>query len=373
MTHFLMVMGIIKLLNPVPQLELSTRMSSSSMSSHLNNDNMPPAPIIISTMENAGRKRELQTYMMSLDGIDMEDDEQDMLFAKYSVDTVYLSYLAARNRVRQYTQLLALLKRKEDAWLQRVEKAKYAVPGYKPEPEGANISVVLPVKPEGVGRKSGMRISTLGSCCHGSKVTGSVLLVEFINYAPLRHAFERLNLETLIWSALVYECSNSRWPQVLQGMNNEEKTLARTKTDGTHMRVSQSTGIMVIEIRMHQNLKENWILLRAHSSNSGGASTAVALYLPPNLRIATPYRVTVTTAPGMKYYDIHCDTTIILTRKHVLCLSTLDAAVTRTLNPMRPNPGAQLEGPKVTTSTVTLINLNFVLVTSLSYRDSGYY
>jgi hypothetical protein len=76
---------------------------------------------------------------MSLDGIDMEEDEEDMLFAKYSVDTVYLSYLAARNRVRQYTQLLALLKREEDAWLQRVEKAKYAVPGYKPEPEGAVI------------------------------------------------------------------------------------------------------------------------------------------------------------------------------------------------------------------------------------------
>jgi hypothetical protein len=42
---------------------------------------------------------------------------------------------------------------------------------------------------------------------------------------------------------------------VLQGMNNEEKTLARTNTDGTHMKVSQSTGIVVTEIRMHQNLK----------------------------------------------------------------------------------------------------------------------
>lgn len=80
-------------------------------------------------------------YKMSLDGIDMEDDEQDALFAKYSVDTVYLSYLAAWNRVRQYTQLLALLKREETAWLQRVEKAKYAVPGYKPEPEGAIIMI----------------------------------------------------------------------------------------------------------------------------------------------------------------------------------------------------------------------------------------
>jgi hypothetical protein len=34
---------------------------------------------------------------MSLDGIDMEDDKQDVLFAKYSVDLVYLSYMAAWN------------------------------------------------------------------------------------------------------------------------------------------------------------------------------------------------------------------------------------------------------------------------------------
>jgi hypothetical protein len=78
---------------------------------------------------------------MSLDGIDMEDDEQDVLFAKYSVDSVYLSYMAARNRVRQYTQLLTLLKREESAWLQRVEKAKYVVPGYKPAPEGVAILI----------------------------------------------------------------------------------------------------------------------------------------------------------------------------------------------------------------------------------------
>lgn len=65
--------------------------------------------------------------------------------------------------------------------------------------------------------------------------------------------------------------------------------------------------------------------LRAHSSNSGGASTAVAVYLVRRMRWcgavvhshkilelphpAAPYRVT--TAP-MKYY-IHYDTTIILT------------------------------------------------------------
>jgi hypothetical protein len=80
---------------------------------------------------------------MLLDGIDMEDDEQDMQFSKYSVDTVYLSYLAARNRVRQYTQLLALLKREEAAWLQRVEKAKEVLPGYKPQPEGVVITLQI--------------------------------------------------------------------------------------------------------------------------------------------------------------------------------------------------------------------------------------
>lgn len=42
-------------------------------------------------------------------------------------------------------------------------------------------------------------------------------------------------------------------------MNNGKKTLARTKTDRTHMRVSMSTGIMVTEIHVHQNLKENWM------------------------------------------------------------------------------------------------------------------
>ncbi|KAG1771030.1 hypothetical protein EDD22DRAFT_1047589 [Suillus occidentalis] len=103
---------------------------------------VPSASSASSSTESLGRrKQELQTHMMSLDGIDMEDDEQDMLFVKYSVDTVYSSYLAARNRVRQYTQLLALLKREEAAWLQRVEKSKEALPGYKPQPEGVIITL----------------------------------------------------------------------------------------------------------------------------------------------------------------------------------------------------------------------------------------
>ncbi|KAG1774119.1 hypothetical protein EV702DRAFT_1200616 [Suillus placidus] len=61
-------------------------------SPHSNINDIPPATEICSNIEGAGRKREFQTYMMSLDAIDMEDDEQDTLFAKYSVDTVYISY-----------------------------------------------------------------------------------------------------------------------------------------------------------------------------------------------------------------------------------------------------------------------------------------
>jgi hypothetical protein len=69
---------------------------------------------------------------MSLDGIDVEDDDQDRLFTKFSIDTVYSSYLASRYRVRQYTQLLMLLKREEDAWAQRVKHASRLMPDYIP-------------------------------------------------------------------------------------------------------------------------------------------------------------------------------------------------------------------------------------------------
>lgn len=68
---------------------------------------------------------------MELDGIDLEDDDQDMLFYQLSVDTVYASYAAAQNRVCQYTQLLIPLKREEKLWAQRVEKARYVLPEYK--------------------------------------------------------------------------------------------------------------------------------------------------------------------------------------------------------------------------------------------------
>lgn len=68
---------------------------------------------------------------MGLDGIDLEEDDHDRLFVQLSIDTVYASYTAAQNRVRQYTQLLLLLKREEDLWAQRVEKARDVLPEYK--------------------------------------------------------------------------------------------------------------------------------------------------------------------------------------------------------------------------------------------------
>jgi hypothetical protein len=60
---------------------------------------------------------------LSLDTVDISDDEQDRLFAMYSVDTVHSSYLASKSRVRLYTQFLALLKRTEDAWAKRLQEA----------------------------------------------------------------------------------------------------------------------------------------------------------------------------------------------------------------------------------------------------------
>ncbi|KAG1798708.1 hypothetical protein EV424DRAFT_1546229 [Suillus variegatus] len=99
---------------------------------HVSINDFPEVHIQISNIENTERKREKQTYMMALDGIDVEDDEQDTIFTKLSIDSVYSSYLAARTRVRQYTQLLLLLKHEEDAWAQRVTKASCLMPEYKP-------------------------------------------------------------------------------------------------------------------------------------------------------------------------------------------------------------------------------------------------
>jgi hypothetical protein len=69
---------------------------------------------------------------MSLDGIAMSQDEQDMLFTQYTVDTVIASYVAAQHRVRQYTQLLKLLRREEDEWAEKILKARYVMPDYQP-------------------------------------------------------------------------------------------------------------------------------------------------------------------------------------------------------------------------------------------------
>ncbi|KAG1850823.1 hypothetical protein DFJ58DRAFT_842322 [Suillus subalutaceus] len=82
-------------------------------------------------VQNVERKHQLQSYLMDLDGIDLAEDDEDRMFAQLSVDTVYASYAAAQNRVRQYTQLLMLLKREEELWAQRVEKARYVLPEYK--------------------------------------------------------------------------------------------------------------------------------------------------------------------------------------------------------------------------------------------------
>lgn len=70
---------------------------------------------------------------MTLDEVDIEDDEQaNELFTRYTIDTVYASYAAAQNRVRQYTQLLQILQREVDDWASKVEKAKHVMPGYMP-------------------------------------------------------------------------------------------------------------------------------------------------------------------------------------------------------------------------------------------------
>ncbi|KAG2115733.1 uncharacterized protein F5147DRAFT_769153 [Suillus discolor] len=94
--------------------------------------NMPELAGPIFQVETAGRKREMQTYMMVLDGIETEADEQDALFTKLCIETVHSSYLAVQNHVRQYTQFLTLLKCEEDAWAQRASRACCLMPDYKP-------------------------------------------------------------------------------------------------------------------------------------------------------------------------------------------------------------------------------------------------
>ncbi|KAG1800865.1 uncharacterized protein HD556DRAFT_1304852 [Suillus plorans] len=94
---------------------------------------MPAEPDCSSKLDTAGRNRELQAYLMGLDDVDLNEDGQDRLFTEFTINTVYASYAAAQSRVRQYTQLLVLLKREEDEWARKVEKASNILPDYKPK------------------------------------------------------------------------------------------------------------------------------------------------------------------------------------------------------------------------------------------------
>jgi hypothetical protein len=70
---------------------------------------------------------------MTLDEIDIEeDDEQTELFTWYTIDAVCASYVAARNRARQYTQLAKIYQREADNWAVKLEKAGHIMPDYKP-------------------------------------------------------------------------------------------------------------------------------------------------------------------------------------------------------------------------------------------------
>ncbi|KAG2739891.1 hypothetical protein P692DRAFT_20342071 [Suillus brevipes Sb2] len=86
-----------------------------------------------SNKDTAGRLRQMQSYLMTFDEVDIEEDEHaNELFTRYTIDTVYASYAAAQNRLRQYTQLLQILQREVDDWASKVEKAKHVMPEYMP-------------------------------------------------------------------------------------------------------------------------------------------------------------------------------------------------------------------------------------------------
>ncbi|KAG1725746.1 hypothetical protein EDB19DRAFT_1914938 [Suillus lakei] len=108
---------------------------------------MPEEPNPSSKTETAERNRELQDLIrgspcfaepQALSLVcklspDVEQVEQDKFTnTKYTIDTVYASYTAAQHRFRQYAKLLELLKREENEWAQKVEKASYIMPEYKP-------------------------------------------------------------------------------------------------------------------------------------------------------------------------------------------------------------------------------------------------
>lgn len=95
-------------------------------------NDVPELPCRFSKIENAGRQ---QQHEAGLDGINLEYDEEDTLFIKQLIDTVYSNYLASQNRVRQYTNVLTMLKREEDAWAERFKRASSLMPDYKPSME----------------------------------------------------------------------------------------------------------------------------------------------------------------------------------------------------------------------------------------------
>ncbi|KAG1767291.1 hypothetical protein EV702DRAFT_1203769 [Suillus placidus] len=93
---------------------------------------MPAEPDCSVKLQTAGRNQELQAYLMALDDVDSNEDGQDRLFTEFTINTVHTSYAAVQSRVRQYTQLLTLLRHEEDEWAQKVEKANNILPDYKP-------------------------------------------------------------------------------------------------------------------------------------------------------------------------------------------------------------------------------------------------
>ncbi|KAG1751986.1 hypothetical protein EDD22DRAFT_957688 [Suillus occidentalis] len=84
-----------------------------------------------SKIEIAGNNRRLQADVMSLDEVDTDPDHNKQ-FLIYTINAVYASYAAAQHRVRQYSQLLTILKREEDEWAGKVEQASDMMPDYKP-------------------------------------------------------------------------------------------------------------------------------------------------------------------------------------------------------------------------------------------------
>ncbi|KAG1767053.1 hypothetical protein EV702DRAFT_1282747 [Suillus placidus] len=115
-------------------------MASLSMPSPLNDfgagspNDVPELPREFSKVEGDGRQQ-MQSHVMESGGINLECNEEDTLFIKQLIDTVYSNHLASQNRVRQYTNFLTMLKREEDTWAERFKRASSLMPDYKPPME----------------------------------------------------------------------------------------------------------------------------------------------------------------------------------------------------------------------------------------------